>query len=245
MKNQIFFLALLLSSFSCSDNGSDSPNEETGEVPAIFQKFTDNVNVYVDGDYLVIETDDLPNHPSPYFSQSDSRYEAYNGSNNNYQQNPNSIVEQSMTLRIPLSPQPASSNEATPLGAMGISINGVVFFNQYAGPNNQALTSEIDSFDQYLGHPQQQGAYHYHQEPTYLTSTNGSDALLGWLLDGYPVYGPVENGQRVSNSDLDDFHGHSHATTDYPDGTYHYHITDADPYINGSGFYGVPGTVSN
>lgn len=245
MKHSIFFLALLVSTLSCSDDEGDSPAEEIGEVPAIYQRFTDNVTLYVEGDYLVVETDDLPNHPSPYFSQSDSRYEAYNGPNNNYNQNPNSIVEQSITLRIPLNPTPATSSQATPLGAMGISINGVVFYNQYAGPNNQALTNEIDSFDQYLGHPQQQGAYHYHQEPTYLTSTNGSDALLGWLLDGYPVYGPVENSERVSNSDLDDYHGHTHATTEYPDGIYHYHITDADPYINGSGFYGVPGTVSN
>lgn len=245
MKHPIFFLALLISTLSCSDNEGDTPAGETSEVPAIYQRFTDNVTLYIEGDYLVVETDDLPNHPSPYFSQSDSRYEAYNGSNDNYNQNPNSIVEQTITLRIPLEPSVATSSQATPLGAMGVSINGVVFYNQYAGPNNQALTNEIDSFDQYLGHPQQQGAYHYHQEPTYLTSTNGSSALLGWLLDGYPVYGPVEDGQRVSNNDLDDFHGHSHATADYPDGTYHYHITDADPYINGSGFYGVPGTVSN
>jgi hypothetical protein len=32
-------------------------------------------------------------------------------------------------------------------------------------------------------------------------------------------------------------------TADYPAGTYHYHITDADPYINGAGFYGTAGTI--
>jgi hypothetical protein len=33
-------------------------------------------------------------------------------------------------------------------------------------------------------------------------------------------------------------------TPEYPNGIYHYHITAADPYINGSGYYGTPGTVS-
>jgi hypothetical protein len=55
------------------------------------------------------------------------------------------------------------------------------------------LTNEINSFDQYNGHPQMQGGYHYHIEPTYLTAQNGKHVLLGFLLDGFPVYGPLEN----------------------------------------------------
>lgn len=247
MKGRAYLMsAAILALMACgSENGAEDPITTTDELPAVFERLTDNVNAYVDGEFIVVETNDLPNHPSPYFNTSDDRYEAYNGDNDHYSQNPNSISEQNIVLRIPLNPTEATNKEATPLGAIGVSLNGVVFYNQYAGPNNQALTSEINSFDQYLGHPQQFGAYHYHQEPLYLTSTNGSDALLGWLLDGFPVYGPMEDGERVNNADLDDYHGHAHATTEYPDGIYHYHITDADPYINGSGFFGVPGTVSN
>ena len=241
----IILLSVLLACSSEDSNDSITPDPDNSEIPEVYQRFTSNVTLSVDGDFLVIQTDDIPNHPSPYFGTSDARYEAYNGDNTNYNQNPNAIVGQNITLRIPLNPQEASTKEATPLGAIGVSINGVVFYNQYAGPNNQPLTSEIDSFDQYLGHPQQFGAYHYHQEPLYLTDLNGADALLGWLLDGFPVYGPMENGSRVSNSELDDYHGHFHATNEYPEGIYHYHITDADPYINGNGFYGVAGTVSN
>jgi hypothetical protein len=77
-----------------------------------------------------------------------------------------------------------------------------------------------------------------------LTSTKGKDALLGFLLDGFPVYGPLESGKLLTNALLDKYHGHAHATADYPAGIYHYHITSEDPYINGSGFYGVSGTVS-
>ncbi|MEM1408689.1 MAG: YHYH protein [Bacteroidota bacterium] len=249
--NYRLFVLLALVGLSCSsedDEVIDSSGDQV-EVSSIFQQFTDNVTVYgemVNGEpFVVIETDDVPNHGSPYFDTSDPRYEAYNGTNPDFRLNPNSIVAQNIVLKIPMEPRAAENPEATSLGAIGVSLNGVVFYNQYAGPNNQPLTNEINSFDQYLGHPQPQGEYHYHQEPTFLTETLGSDALLGWLLDGFPVYGPMENGARVTNANLDDFHGHEHATTDYPDGIYHYHITDADPYINGSGFYGEAGTVSN
>jgi hypothetical protein len=217
----------------------------SSELPAVFQKFTDNVNVYVEGNFIVIETDNIPDHGSPYFNQTDTRYEAYNGSNTNFMLNPNRIASQNITFRIPINPTVAAVNSATALGPIGISLNGVVFYNQYAGPNNQPLTAEINTFDQYLGHPQGTGQYHYHQEPTSLTARLGKSALLGWLLDGYPVYGPKEeSGVDVTNSFLDDYHGHGHPTIDYPNGTYHYHITPLDPYINGLGYYGVPGTVS-
>jgi hypothetical protein len=214
------------------------------DVPDVFTKFGDNVEVASDGDEIVITCDGTPNHGSPYFSTSDSRWEDYNGTNEAFVLNPNSISSQSYEFRIPSSPEAKSgSKEATPMGAMGVSLNGVPFFNQYAA-GGAALTNEIDGFDQYNGHPQNTGAYHYHMEPTYLTTTKGKEALLGFLLDGFPVYGPVENGAAVSNTDLDEYHGHSHVTADYPDGIYHYHITDADPYINGNGFYGKVGSVS-
>ena len=67
----------------------------------------------------------------------------------------------------------------------------------------------------------------------------------GFLLDGYPLYGPLENGVIITNEDLDVYHGHDHDNKEYPNGTYHYHITEEAPYINGGQFYGVPGTYSN
>jgi len=193
----------------------------------------------------VYETNNLPDHKSPYWLTNNPLYEPYNGNNSNFKINPNKIMQQNIVIKIPAMPYEATNKEPTPLGAIGISRNGVVFYNQYAGPNNTPLTNEINSFDQYFGHPQPQGAYHYHIEPTWLTAQYGKDAFLGFLADGFPVYGPEENGITINNSDLDDYHGHSHATTEYPEGIYHYHITDQDPYINGDGFYGVKGSITN
>jgi len=48
----------------------------------------------------------------------------------------------------------------------------------------------------------------------------------------------------VTNAVLDEYHGHTTGTKNYPNGIYYYHITSTDPYINGSGFYGTPGTLS-
>jgi hypothetical protein len=222
----------------------ESPTDGVAETTDVYSLFSDDVEVFEDGDVIVLRSTGVPNHPSPYFGSGDPLYEAYNGENAGFHQNPNGIAEQDLVFRVPKNPSVASNHEATPLGPIGISINGVAFFNQYAGPNNQPLTNEINSFDQYGGHPAQRDFYHYHVEPLFLSGQVGRDGFLGVLLDGFPVYGPEENGEEVANADLDEFHGHFGATKDHPEGIYHYHSTSEDPYLNGSGYYGAKGSVT-
>jgi hypothetical protein len=225
-------------------NCKKSDPTPTTVLPEVFtNKFSSAVSMYVDGSSIVLKSNAIPNHKSPYFAANDSRYEAYNGTNANFAINPNSIKEQNLTFKIPLAPEEAVTKTTTSLGPMGISINGVPLFNQYAGPN-QPLTNEINSFDQYNGHPQQTGQYHYHVEPLYITATTSKSGLIGFLLDGFPVYGPKENGVTLTSAVLDIYHGHNSATEDYPGGIYHYHITADSPYINGGKFYGTTGTVT-
>lgn len=237
---------------SCKDDDvivEPVDNTDTSAIDelAVYAKIYGATDIYKEGDFVVIKVNSLPDHPSPYYENTEwsDKYEAYNGGNPDYNKNPNEIAQQNFTYKIPLNPVELSSgNEATRLGSIGVAINGVPLFNQYAGPNEQELTDEINSFDEYNGHPTGQSIYHYHIEPLYLTTNKGKDALMGFLLDGFPVYGPEENGSVVTNADLDDFHGHKHATTDYPDGIYHYHFTDAAPYMNGDGYKGTPGTAT-
>jgi|TARA_B110000908_G_scaffold36808_1_gene44193 hypothetical protein len=238
---------LFLTSCGISDPDPIMIDEVTegNDVPEIYQKIYSASDMYLEDGFVVIQVNGVPDHNSPYFDASDDRNVAYNGTNENFNLNPNRIdLNANYTYKIPLNPTAASNPRPTQLGSIGVALNGVSFYNQYAGPNNQPLTDEIDSFDQYNGHPQRVGEYHYHVEPTYLTQSQGNNVLLGFLLDGFPVYGPFENGERVVNSILDEYHGHEHVTADYPEGIYHYHITDADPYINGSGYYGTAGTVT-
>lgn len=215
----------------------------TTTVPEVFKKFNTTVTISIEGNYVVLKSNGVPDHKSPYFATNHAQYEAYNGTNPNYAKNPNSIQTQNFVFKIPINPAKATTSTATPMGPMGISINGVPIYNQYAA-GNAPLTNEINSFDQYNGHPQNTGQYHYHVEPLFITNAKGRNALIGFLLDGYPVYGPLENGVVLTSNQLDAYHGHTSATADYPNGIYHYHITADVPYINGNGFYGTPGTVT-
>ena len=240
-----FLLVSLIIFLSCKKDEDDTTATPT-PVPDVYKKIYGASDMYVEGDYVIIKSTALPDHKSPYYQGTQwaaAKYEAYNGTNPNYATNPNRISQFTMTFKIPMNPAVAGNHQATPMGPIGISLNGVPFFNQYAAMM-APLTGEINSFDQYNGHPQQQGQYHYHIEPLYLTTQKGKNSLLGFLLDGFPVYGPLESSATIVSSNLDAYHGHFGVTADYPAGIYHYHTTADAPYINGNGYYGTPGTVS-
>jgi hypothetical protein len=255
MKQPVLLLtaiaALGIGMIACKKNASADPGTTTvttgAGVPDIYKKIYGATTITTDGSYVYIKTTGSPDHKSIYYPTSNSLYENFSGTTfggNTFSKNPNAIATQNYTFKIPVNPSVASTHQATALGAIGVALNGVPFFNQYAGPG-QPLTNEVVSFDQWWGHPAPSSEYHYHVEPKYLTTVKASkSALLGFLLDGFPVYGPEENGTTVTNAMLDVYHGHTAATGDYPSGIYHYHITNTDPYINGSGYYGTPGTVT-
>jgi len=213
-------------------------------LPAVYSKIYGATSITTDGTWVTIKCTGLPDHKSVYYPTTNPLYEAFSGTTfggNTFSKNPNSIVAFSYTFKIPLNPVMAATHAATPMGPMGVAINGVPLFNQYAA-GGSALSGEIVSFDQGYGHPQQQGGYHYHVEPIKLTAVKGADALMGFLLDGFPVYGPMENGAVATG--LDVYHGHTSATADYPGGIYHYHFSSSAPYLNGNGFWGTAGTVT-
>jgi hypothetical protein len=215
-------------------------------LPAVYAKIYGATSITFDGTFVTIKCSALPDHKSAYYPIANPLYEAYSGttfSGVTFVKNPNTIATQNITLKIPVNPAVNAAHAATPMGVIGVALNGVPFFNQYAA-GGSPLSGEITSFDQWWAHPQMTGMYHYHVEPLYLTTVKATkSSLMGFLLDGFPVYGPKE----TDNSDpagLDVYHGHTHATADYPAGIYHYHFTTAAPYLNGNGFYGTPGTVT-
>jgi len=222
-------------STTTSATGTTSSGTTSGSLPSIYSKFGNGVQISLNGQSVVVTTTDVPDHPSPYFGAGNASYEAPQAG---MQLAPNRIATQNITLRIPLSPAKATPSD-TPLGPMGIATNGIALFNQYAA-GRVPLGNEIFSFDRYNGHPTPSNAYHYHVEPLWLTA-KGKAIFVGVLLDGFPVYGPQDDGG--STPTLDSCNGHVGTTADFPGGTYHYHITSAPPYISGC-FYGAPGTVT-
>lgn len=215
-------------------------------LPPVYSKIYGATSITFDGVWVTIKCNALPDHKSAYYPTANSLHENFSGTTfggYTFSQNPNTISTQNITLKIPVNPMVAASHATTPMGVIGVALNGVPFFNQYAA-GGSPLSGEIASFDQWWGHPQMSGMYHYHVEPLYLTTVKATkSSLMGFLLDGFPVYGPKEeNGTDPTG--LDAYHGHTHATVDYPAGIYHYHFTTAAPYLNGNGFYGTAGTVT-
>jgi YHYH protein len=160
-------------------------------------------------------------------------------------------------FNIPAVPKLIDGGKETGLGAIGVSVNGVGIFNNQAAPGD-TLSNEFVTFDDGNGHPTPGGAYHYHIEPIKITVNDGK--LVGFLRDGFPVYGrKEEDGKFPLYNDvctvstaltvkycrpmpkrLPNFH--CHPTTLFPNGICHYHVMDSDPYI--AGWYaGDPGAL--
>ena len=238
--------AIVVADCSSSDSSSTttSPTTSTStsttatqSLPATYAKFGGSATVSLEGSTVVIRTTDVPDHKSPYWGVGNANYEAPTAG---VAINQNKIASQSIVFRIPVSPAAATASD-TPLGPMGVAVNGVVLFNQYAA-GRVPLTNEIVSFDRYNGHPSPSNQYHYHVEPLWLTESRGKSSYIGVLLDGFPVYGTIDQSGSAP-SDLDSCNGHTGVTADYPQGVYHYHITSAPPYIAGC-FHGAAGTVA-
>jgi len=244
MKRFLLFPLLIgITALSIYCKKSSSTPTTSTEVPEVYKKIYGASNVYVEGDYVVIKSTGVPDHKSPYFATSSNMY--VNDTRSGFNKAPGNTVNTfSYTFKIPLNPKVATTHKALGAATIGVAINGVPFFNQYQMQGNLISpgAGEYTSFDLYGGHPTPFNEYHYHIEPNYLTTNKGSSALIGFLLDGFPVYGPVEGGKTITNTDLDAYHGHIAVTADYPAGIYHYHTTSEPPYINGNGYYGTPGT---
>lgn len=220
-----------------TSTGTSGGSGSTGSLPAVYARFQSAVTVSISGSTVTLVSNTTPDHKSPYWGVGHALYEA---PHEGMQVNPNRIIAQTLTLRVPASPTLASSASDTPMGPIGMAVNGVPLFNQYAA-GRSPLGAEIVSFDRYDGHPQQTGQYHYHLEPYWLTDKNGAAGLIGVLLDGFPVYGTKET-TGAAPSGLDTCNGHTHATTEFPSGIYHYHVTATTPYISGC-YKGNAGSV--
>ncbi len=159
-----------------------------------------------------------------------------------YDPNPNAIASQSVSLSLPASPKVAASPSCVPMGMIGIAVNGVALFNALDDSHRDAVAHETQ--DACEGHPQRRGIYHYHAIPACLAgkTVKAQQALVGYALDGFPIFGPRgENGKLLTNAALDACHGHVGWVTLRGKRVriYHYHATLEYPYTLGC-FRGTP-----
>ncbi len=256
----VIFILVLLGCDSVKNNTEDEiddMNTVEFDLTKLFKYFDSSVNIYTEGDNIVIRADGVPGHKSPYFPKTenlsqngyyywvdrdkDGTNDMWSEGQSGFRQNPNLIAERNYTFRVPLKPKVLTNTTDTFLGPIGVSINGTPLFNQYEAGNTVIIPGEgvARSLDGSAGHPARRGEYHYHMIPDSILLPT-EDNFLGFAADGFPVYGPKnDDGKNVSN--LDDSHGEFGPTPDFPDGIYHYHTTATAPYIVGS-FRGTVGS---
>lgn len=224
-------------------------------VPTFYSTFFRCVDVELDGDTVVISSSNLPPHLSYYYGEDSDLYEPFDvDRGEEYRPNPNQIAETSFTIRVPTAPTPIgiTIDESTvnlsvgdstdyPFGAVGVAMDGVALFNPLARPGDD-IEDEKFTFDSNEGHPQEQGAYHYHApalgplrvlQSLGYTSTDvpGSAEveLYGVMCDGTVVMGELELDGSAADSELDLQAGHVHDIVD-ADGSvmleerYHVHM---------------------
>ncbi len=189
----------------------------------------------ISGSNRVLTGNALPNHTTGRYpiQPNDDAYQ--------YDRNPNSIAQQSLSITIPADPQVAAQASCLSPPFIAVLTSGSVVFDALDALNRDAGAWETQ--DKCAGHPERTGQYHYHTLTECIADPgSGHSALLGWAVDGFGLFGKRgERGELLSNDDLDACHGHTHEV-DW-DGRrvtmYHYHATAEYPYTLGC-FKGTP-----
>lgn len=196
--------------------------------------WTRSFTISTQGDQRVFTGNNLPDHSTGTFpiSPNDDAYAV--------DRNPNSISAQTVSFGVPANPTVAAQPTCVG-GETGIMLSGVVLFNAFDAGGRDASAYEVQ--DNCGGHPQQSGFYHYHGlSDCFQDTATGHSALMGYAFDGFGIYGYYgEDGQEVTNADLDECHGHTHVIewNGRQVEMYHYHATHEFPYVVGC-FKGTP-----
>lgn len=269
LKLVIYGLSILfiLSFIACSnsdDSGTVTDDETvddddtSSDLHAAFEAFdTDNVEILLDGDEVVITTNGLPNHTSPYWSSTTERPGTPAASENHplwvaptvtsYEQMAPGNIDDfngSYTLRVATNPTLASNSTATGLGPIGIAVSGSMIYNDEEGPN-VPIDGAISSLDYTAAHTGPQ-SYHYHLETK--AWSNDDENLIGIIADGFFLYGRKCHSTGTYPTDLDESGGHTSTTQYSTTAEYHYHIQN-ELYLNQyyilfpGDYQGTPSTI--
>ena len=179
-------------------------------------------SVVAKGQQRIVTTNDLPEHHTGTFpvETTDPAYV--------YDRNPNTISAQHVSLTLTRNPTYGAPQCMG--GQVGVMTTGAELYSAFDAGGRDAGAWEVQ--DGCEGHPQPQGAYHYHTLSSCIHHAS-VHKVIGWALDGFPITGPVVGkGNLLTTKDLDQCHGIT--STVKVDGTmtttYHYVMTQDFPY---------------
>ncbi|WP_236973105.1 YHYH protein [Membranihabitans marinus] len=227
-------------------SNADDIDDTKGTASSLHAAFADfdstNFVIYIEDNEVVIESNGMPNHTSPYWSNTTTRSAIDPMGNSLTTQaasenhplfvEPTATSYESMapgniddfngsyTLRVPIAPTLATSTSSTGLGPIGMAVSGAMIYNDEEGPN-VPLDNAVPSLDYTAAHTGPQ-SYHYHLEPK--AWSDDDDVLIGIIADGFFLYGRKCYSTGTYPDDLDESGGHIAATQHNGNGEYHYHI---------------------
>jgi hypothetical protein len=194
----------------------------------------DNVVLIFKNDgFLTMKAKNIPNHPTAKFPDTYGT-QGYN---------PSYIQELDKTYRLPLNPvlnpdaiatDAHDTNHALPMGAIGVAVNGVVFYN----PFDAGMQDASSIMDRCCGHPSPDNRYHYHKYPVcvntpFVDKGDAPSEVIGFAFDGLPVYGPYQSAGVMAKDSTTNPLNAFNACYDDVRG-WHYHVTPGKfPYIIG------------
>lgn len=184
--------------------------------------FEENVSVICDKDYAYIISSTYPEH------------EMMTGITSTNEQIPVPAADYVAPIKL----NPSKADALTTIdAALGIAVNGVPLYD-YSSQGDLDISHYDESHDTVAlgqldicgGHAGRGDDYHYHAAPTCMINAmknQGSDAIIGWAYDGYPLYGDTNpDGSVIGHGELDVCNGQ-------PDSAfgYRYHTSTRPPYI--------------
>jgi hypothetical protein len=206
----------------CKKDSDEDTGSGTATVPTVFStNYKSAVTLSATSTTVTMKSSGVPDHVTPYWGTGNALYEApFSGQT----LTPGSLSTQVFSMTIPINPTEAATKEATALGPIGMALNGVAIYNDREGGNVPVDAGTLTTFDRGGGHSGPGGLYHYHFNGDF-TSLNDAK-LIGWLRDGFPIYGRKDT-TGVVPANLDANGGHVGPTQNYPNGIYHYHCSNA------------------
>lgn len=226
--------ALVLALSACQ-SVSAAPTADHARQVAEQAPWGEQVAIRFEGEHLIVLADGIPSHEILPMYQAVSVIDFQT----KYTVPP---LPQPMRFVIPLQPKLAAQKTSTDIGVIGIMVSGALLYSPYEANrstialDDQFILNNIPFLDPCNGHPGPFGIqYHYHGVPQCLTmrldKPGEHSRLLGYLFDGFAVYGPQDaGGDFIIPAALDECNGHIGPTPEFPDGVYHYHLTYERPY---------------
>eukprot|EP00551_Chaetoceros_affinis_P016219 CAMPEP_0203692314 /NCGR_PEP_ID=MMETSP0091-20130426/4489_1 /ASSEMBLY_ACC=CAM_ASM_001089 /TAXON_ID=426623 /ORGANISM="Chaetoceros affinis, Strain CCMP159" /LENGTH=391 /DNA_ID=CAMNT_0050563083 /DNA_START=137 /DNA_END=1309 /DNA_ORIENTATION=+ len=203
------------SNFGSSSSGACMENWSRGQFksyPEDFEGIVNSVHIYrcETSQKRVVISNGIPDHDIESLPSSLNPCEI------------NWVVE------LPLEPVIASSQREIPVrGMIAMAVNGVPTYGAQESSSTNAVEptdddGAVQGANYWYGHSNGSGVWHVHNTYMGFGPTASSTDLLGYSMDGFKIYGPLDGTKEDVDAVLDECNGVE------VDGVYQYHVRTLD-----------------